>query len=907
MAEPASDTVPMWYAGEIEDVPLANVRTAEADGYRVATDSDIKDWDEVQHFNKTASPAMKGYTGLITGAETALAGVAGLAEPVTGATGAEAVAKLTSALTGDTEEESARFMRLRAQEFEGSALAGEVVGQVAPMLATGGVVGGLGTGARLTAYGAEAAATNLAARRNEAFLEDREMAASETSSAIIIPFLFGAGIPGAGILGRKAFGAAAKGVGGTRAGARLREFAEPRARRMAVGGRAGDVTPGDDEILRRLADTDSISRPGETILGGVKSKSKARANIRQELDDVNLRMGEDSTLRTQQYDTAVSGLREGGEAAKKALATERGEGLAVLTARQADDIATIDARNAAANAAVKARASAGKIAKGKGAERLKSLQAGEKAERLAMQPLRKEGLSTIRAATATSLKEMKDKALIKKLPQVQALNEERSLAVRSWNDRYKTIATKEGHHPNRRKATRAKHRKEINDTYDARVAEAVRTEETARRARGISAETEFTSTFDEMMQGGMAAEVRAARAGGTADEMAATRELEGLRSRRDAIASEAKLAKRDMVPQQKTARKVFNDETKLQEKTRRNAQREEEFQLKKSLDAPGQLQQRHDDLTAALKMGTSEASMMGRMIGGAGVLTGDPTFLAYGAIRLALSEYGPSVAVGAMNSQRSLLTEASQKISQSLLGRTAATKWLRKNLPEVAPPLSGVALANWFDDSTAQLDAMQADAAATSQRIQEATTGMEEVDPGIIAEGVAHTARTIEYLQGMRPNSGPQFQLMPNGPSHRPSEMEMKKFHRIYAAAVNPWLLFREIDTRMLHAETVNAVRELYPGYFHTLQASLGGAMSQATKVPSFRERIVIDHIMGGAGMALPAMNGGFQLRQQGYFQQQQAQQPPPPQGGPGKPTGTSSIAQDMKTNSQRVSESIGN
>src|SRR6187549_1246836 len=233
---PHTEPLPMIKNGRIRKIPPENIGRAREMGWATATEGDIEvAREKFQGANPfgNKSPAAEIGNSLVAGAEAAASTLIAPLAAVQGTTGHEVIAgaqNMAMQLFGEqlSVEQSERRVRYRAQAHETAAFVGEM-GAYIGLAAAGGAAlaagaGAAGAGAALgstagqlaTGFAGNAAMSNLALRE-DAWVHDREITATDIVSTTLIGGLIGIAAPAGGVVLRKGaeglknvFGAAKK-------------------------------------------------------------------------------------------------------------------------------------------------------------------------------------------------------------------------------------------------------------------------------------------------------------------------------------------------------------------------------------------------------------------------------------------------------------------------------------------------------------------------------------------------------------------------------------------------------------------------------------------------------------------------------------------------------------------------
>lgn len=761
-----AETVPLFYAGEIRDVPAAQAEAAKKAGYREVGEQQLADWDARAKWRKEAGTVEKLYTQAATGLESAASSGLGMFTGLAGVSGEEAMSELY-ALTGDkTAEEHATDIRRRTQEFGGTAAVGEFGGVLLGGAAGRGLAAGAGapvSGA--AALGLEGGAASLSMAQRQAFLEDREATVEELVYSGGLGAVLGAAIP---------FGfAGAKKVGQmTRTGARkVAQKAGPAVQMgeealvgMAAGGRASDV------------------------MGRAGTSQAARA------------------AKMEDYLNAFKGEADGGIPS----ITQPGKPIASQWGSRSGNASRISSELKAYDDALEAKFGA------RPSSNIPNTQ------------------SSVRA---------KERALSRQETRIAERSQE-------WEA-------------------------ELQKFYSSRVRPKLhQLKEMERRelASGLS--------IPEKGSQKLRAEVRNLE-----------RQFQN---------------KRKAMP--KPLRKAQEESFKL---------KDEIAELQRTLPKPGDPLWKH---RATLLEMTQNAERAATSQGAGAMLTGLGGHAVMGPLGalagVAKYHLGPSVGVGAALKLRKLNKGLAKNTAQALSGRTAAVRkardTIKKHMPsDMQRPTGAAALTAWYNSVGEGLDSLATAPDEAHQRLADEVGWVGDVDGSILADVAMHSTQVGQWLQMNRPGQAPRSPTMPNGPRQVASVAEMMRFYHMWEAAQRPTVIYSQILDGNVRNETIEAVRELYPAFFHGVQSSMAEQLGQLTELPPRKTRFIFDQIMGGHGAVMPAFSPGFQMRQQEHVAQAQAAQGAAGGAGapqsPGRPTGSPTLSQQYRSQTQRATENIGN
>lgn len=328
------------------------------------------------------------------------------------------------------------------------------------------------------------------------------------------------------------------------------------------------------------------------------------------------------------------------------------------------------------------------------------------------------------------------------------------------------------------------------------------------------------------------------------------------------------------------------------------------------------------DLGKGVKMGADAASRAARptsyrgsrAVQGAflGALTGDFLGAVAGGVGGKIVEkYGP-VAAGAMFKQMShavgaVARQATKNLDSAVVHKpallsSAATRVRAKEYTKTA-----------FEDVTAQVDAASANPAEFANQIGDTFGEFNNADPGMVPAVTNHYLGAIQYLKAAQPTRRPLNPSMPQLGLTSISQSEKERYLRKARAVMNPLSLLEDMSNGRMSRDAAEAVRTVYPSLYFTMQSEALAELSQREKPLARKAAMVMDQFLGGQGLAYAASTPAYMHRLDQINQMSKQMGgtggPGPRQGtqNRGRPTGSPTMTQQMKTNSQRASESIGN
>lgn len=280
-----------------------------------------------------------------------------------------------------------------------------------------------------------------------------------------------------------------------------------------------------------------------------------------------------------------------------------------------------------------------------------------------------------------------------------------------------------------------------------------------------------------------------------------------------------------------------------------------------------------------------------------------------GAAGLAVQKFGPRAAGWVLgnvaNGMRSLAAESAKK-ALSGTAKAVAPKDLLVRTALAGGANYRVNLLSMIDDSRETVKAAAANPEHFVASIGE-TYG--DLDPDMVRSITDSHLRAIQYLQKSIP---PQPRLNPTMPQMGRANVPLRhaeSYARKLRAVTDPMTLLQDLSDGTLHEDTVEAVRSVYPSMYLEIEAQALSALADLDQVVTRRQAVALDKLFQNGGLVYPPRDPGFQARLAviAETQRQAAGGHDSAPMKPGRPKGSPTLGQSMRTSSQRISATMGN
>jgi hypothetical protein len=229
-------------------------------------------------------------------------------------------------------------------------------------------------------------------------------------------------------------------------------------------------------------------------------------------------------------------------------------------------------------------------------------------------------------------------------------------------------------------------------------------------------------------------------------------------------------------------------------------------------------------------------------------------------------------------------------------------------------------VSDLFDRVDQQVAEQSANTEAMIQGLAETYGEYADVNQNVMPAVASQYARMLEYANAERPRSVPMYPGAPQLGMIRPPLDKQESYVRKMLAVQNPMLLLQELQNGDVTRDTVEAVSAVYPTLYSNMVLEVMTAISERTEALSRQEEAVLSTFLSRSGVPFGSQTPSLMARMATVYQQQSQPQVehrgggggaeqgrPGPARKPGAQAGSPSLAQSMKTGSQRSTDSIYN
>lgn len=143
-----------------------------------------------------------------------------------------------------------------------------------------------------------------------------------------------------------------------------------------------------------------------------------------------------------------------------------------------------------------------------------------------------------------------------------------------------------------------------------------------------------------------------------------------------------------------------------------------------------------------------------------------------------------------------------------------------------------------------RINELLSSAVALDESMSSAMPGADSATPMTYAAMTQTARKALEYVQTKIPAPIQEPGMMKPA-KQRLNKSEEIRLERTISAAFNPAYLLKEIDSGVVHPETVDAVRTVYPYFFQTMQTQIMEAVTQPDSKLDMNKAIQLSRITG--------------------------------------------------------------
>jgi hypothetical protein len=314
-------------------------------------------------------------------------------------------------------------------------------------------------------------------------------------------------------------------------------------------------------------------------------------------------------------------------------------------------------------------------------------------------------------------------------------------------------------------------------------------------------------------------------------------------------------------------------------------------------------------------LGGSTSGMGGALLGG---LAFDNILGAIGGglAGKAIQHFGPQAAGFAVNQMSKGMRYLAGKATRSALTRTGKA---------IAPKdlffATGRTLARgayrervnaFVDDSRSNIDQALSSPEELALKVAGTYGELAHVAPHMLPAITMQYQKAFGYLKSEMP---PQPNLHPGLPQLGKMNVpigDQESFLRKVRAVRNPLTMLQDLESGVLHSDTVEAVRMVYPAMYRDIQTTVLEELQTTDRALTRQQAMSFDKLLGDEGMIYGASNPGFVARLdmasalRGDEQGGGARKAKKAKSG-GRDRGSPTFSQQYKTTTQKAVDSIGN